>query len=125
MGLIRSKVTIKNPRRPELPAVEAEALADTGSVYLCIPVWMQAELHFEEARKEQVTFADRSRKNVPYVGPVELHFKDRVGFVGALVFGDQVLFGAIPMEDMDLVLVPKTQTIDVNPQSPDIPSCRM
>ncbi len=34
--------------------------------------------------------------------------------------GDQVLFGAIPMEDMDLVVVPGTRTIDVNPNSPNI-----
>jgi hypothetical protein len=34
--------------------------------------------------------------------------------------GDQVLLGAIPMEDMDLVLIPKTRTADVNPASPNI-----
>ena len=57
---------------------------------------------------------------VPYVGPVEIHFKNRVGFAGALVMGDQVLFGAIPMEDMDLVLIPKTRSLEVNPMSPNI-----
>jgi hypothetical protein len=35
---------------------------------------------------------------------------------------DQVLLGAIPMEDMDLVIVPKTRTLDVNPDSPNIAS---
>jgi len=30
--------------------------------------------------------------------------------------GDQVLLGAIPMEDMDLVIVPKTRTLDINPE---------
>jgi hypothetical protein len=34
--------------------------------------------------------------------------------------GDQVLVGAIAMEDMDLVIVPKTRTMDVNPKSSDI-----
>jgi len=67
-----------------------------------------------------VTLADGSKKLVPYVGPIELRFKHRVGFAGALVMGDQVLFGAIPMEDMDLVVVPRTRTIDVNPSSPNI-----
>ncbi len=28
------------------------------------------------------------------------------------------LAGAIPMEDMDLVIIPKTRTVDINPQSP-------
>ena len=34
--------------------------------------------------------------------------------------GDQVLVGAIPMEDMDLVVIPRTRTLDVNPNSPNI-----
>jgi len=36
--------------------------------------------------------------------------------------GDQVLIGAIPMEDMDLVVVPRTRTLEVNPRSPNIGS---
>ena len=40
-------------------------------------------------------------------------------WTGALVTGDQVLVGAIPMEDMDLVVVPRTRTLDVNPASPN------
>jgi hypothetical protein len=39
---------------------------------------------------------------------------------GALVMGDQVLFGAIPMEDMDLVVIPRSRSIDVNPASPNL-----
>ena len=34
--------------------------------------------------------------------------------------GDQSFLGAIPMEDMDLVVIPKTRTLDVNPASPNI-----
>jgi hypothetical protein len=41
------------------------------------------------------------------VGPIEIRVKNRVGFTGALVMGDQVLLGTIPMEDMDLVILPK------------------
>jgi hypothetical protein len=32
-----------------------------------------------------------------------------------------VLLGAIPMEDMDLVLRPQLQSVDVNPESPNLP----
>jgi hypothetical protein len=71
---------------------------------------------------KEVTLADGTRTLVPYVGPVELRFKNRVGFVGALVMADEVLVGAIPMEDMDLVVIPKTRTIDVNPDSPNVAS---
>jgi hypothetical protein len=57
---------------------------------------------------------------VPYVGPIEIRFKNRVGFVGALVMGDQVLLGAIPRKDLDLIIIPTTQTIDINPNSPNL-----
>jgi len=38
-----------------------------------------------------------------------------------MVLGDEVLLGAIPIEDMDLVLKPQLQSIAVNPASPNIP----
>jgi len=43
-------------------------------------------------------------------------------FQCALVLGDSVLLGAIPMEDMDLVIHPLDRKVSVNPESPDIPS---
>ena len=33
-----------------------------------------------------------------------------------------VLLGAIPLEDMDLVEIPKTREVDINPKSPNIAS---
>lgn len=120
MGLVNALISLKNPRRPELASVEMEALADTGAVHLCIPEHVRIQLELEEIDKKDVTLADGSEKLVPYVGPIEIRFKNRIGFAGALVMGDQVLLGAIPMEDMDLVVIPKTRTIDVNPFSPNI-----
>ena len=122
MGLVNGKVLLKNPRLPELAAVDVVALADSGAVHLCIPEHVQIQLKLEAIDNKEVTLADGSKKLVPYVGPIELRFKNRVGFAGALVMGDQVLLGAIPMEDMDLVIVPKTRTLDVNPDSPNIAS---
>jgi clan AA aspartic protease len=122
MGLTTAKLLLKNPRKPDLHPIEVDALADTGSVFLCIPAHVQLQLGLEEVEKKEATLADGSMRLVSYVGPVELHFKNRTGFVGALVLGDQVLLGAIPMEDMDLVVIPKTRTVDVNPQSPNFAS---
>jgi clan AA aspartic protease len=113
-------VLLKNPRRPDLQPVEVDALADSGAVHLCIPPHVQIQLELEEITRKEATLADGTRKLVPYVGPVELHFKNRVGFTGALVLGDEVLLGAIPMEDLDLVIIPRTRTLDVNPGSPNI-----
>ena len=124
MGLVNAPVTLKNPRQPDSVAVEVEALADSGSVHLCIPIpeHVRMQPHLAEHDQKEVVLADGSRKLVPYVGPVEMRFKNRVGFGGALAMGGQVLFGAIPMEDLALVVVPKTHTLDANPESPDIAS---
>lgn len=122
MGLITAKITLKNPREKKLKSVEGAALVDTGSVHLCIPEHVKIQLKLEEIDKKEATLADGSKKLIPYVGPVEIHYKDRIGFAGALVMGDQILLGAIPMEDMDLVAIPSERRLDINPASPNIAS---
>jgi len=120
MGLANAHVLLRNPRKPELAPVEVEPLADSGAVHLCIPPHIQIQLQLEEIDKKEVVLANGGRKLVPYVGPIGIRFKNRVGFVGGLVMGDQTLLGAIPMEGMDLVIIPKTRSVDVNPNSPNI-----
>jgi len=120
MGLVTAKLTLSNPREPALAPIEVEALADTGSVFLCIPEHVRLQLKLEPLEQREVKLADGSRATYPYVGPVMLRFKNRTGFVGALVLGDEVLLGAIPLEDMDLVVNPRDRSVDVNPQSPNI-----
>ena len=122
MGLVNGNVLLNNPRLPELAPVDVVALADSGAVHLCIPEHVQIQLKLEAIDNKEVTLADGSKKLVPYVGPIEIRFKNRVGFAGALVMGDQVLLGAIPMEDMDLIIIPKTRTLDLNPDSPNVAS---
>jgi len=120
MGLVMAKVVLENPKDPSLEAIEVETLVDSGAVHLCIPEHLQIQLKLGEIDKKEVTLADGSKKLVPYVGPVQVRFKNRVGFAGALVLGDQALLGAIPMEDLDLVVLPKEKVLDVNPNSPNI-----
>ncbi len=122
MGLVNAKIVLSNPREKKLKGLEEIALVDSGAVHLCIPEHVKIQLKLEEIDKKEVTLADGSRKLVPYVGPVEIRYKNRVGFAGALVMGDQVLLGAIPMEDMDLVIIPGKRILDVNPESPNIAS---
>ena len=120
MGLTNARIQLRNPRLPDLEAVEIDALADTGAIHMCIPLHIQMQLQLDEADAKEVTLADGSRKLVPYVGPIELRYRNRIGFTGALVMGDTALLGAIPMEDMDLVVVPKTREVIVNPLNPNI-----
>ena len=122
MGLTNAKIQLRNPKVPELVVVEIEALADTGVVHMCIPEHIQIQLQLEEQDAKEVTLADGSRKLVPYVGPIELLYENRIGFTGALVVGDEPLLGVIPMDDMDLVVVPGTRQVIVNPISPNIAS---
>jgi len=55
------------------------------------------------------------------MGPVEVRFANRRCFAGAMVIGDEVLLGSIPMEDMDLVLQPQLQQLSVDPENPNLP----
>jgi len=119
MGLVTSTILLRNARVPKL-ALQINALADTGTLHLCIPQRVCDRLRLEKLTDKEVTLADGSTKLVAYVGPIEIRFKNRAGYGGALVMGDQVLLGAIAMEDMDLVVIPKTRELDVNPRSPNI-----
>ena len=120
MGLIRGTFQLLNPLSQELAPLEVSALADMGAVHLCIPEHIALQLQLQELEKREVVLADGHRRTVPYMGPVEVRFRNRRCFTGAMVLGNEVLLGAIPMEDMDLVLQPQLQSIDVNPESPNI-----
>jgi len=121
MGIIRTDLTLRNPSKSSLATINVNALVDTGAVHLCIPEHLALQLNLTELEKREVTLANGHRIAVPYVGPVEIGFKNRRCFTGAMVMGDEPLLGSIPMEDMDLVVVPSRQTIDVNPENPNIP----
>ena len=121
MGLVRAAFELANPSRPNLLPVQAEALVDTGAVHLCLPEHLVIQLQLRELEQREVVLADGSRRAVAYVGPVEVRFANRRCFTGAMVLGDEVLVGAIPLEDMDLVVRPQLQTVSVNPESPNLP----
>ena len=73
---------------------------------------------------KEVTMADGKRTICPYVGPVQIRFENRSCFVGAVVLGEQVLMGTIPMEDMDLVALPLERRVAVNPLHPNFVAAR-
>lgn len=120
MGLIYADLSIANPRKPELKPMQVRALADTGALHLCIPKHIAIQLELEELYSREVTTADGSKHVCPYVGPIQLKFENRACFTGALILGDEVLLGAVPMEDMDVLLSPAKQAVIVNPESPNI-----
>ena len=121
MGLVYSTITLSNPVKPKLKPVDTKCLADSGSTYLVIPQHVATQLQLKTLETREATLADGSSHTVPYAGPVMVNFKNRNCFVGALIMGDEVLLGAVPMEDMDLVIIPKLLKLTVNPASPNIP----
>jgi clan AA aspartic protease len=122
MGLITTSLTLSNPREAELEPIIVNALVDTGALHLCVPEHIALQLKLDTLYEREVTVADGRRQVVPYVGPLEVKFGNRGCFTGALVLGDEVLLGAVPMEDMDLVIEPASRTVTANPASPNIPS---
>ena len=121
MGYVHAPIELSNPRQPELRPVEVSALADTGALMLCIPEHLVLQLQLEQESFREVTVADGRVMRVPYVGPVRVAYQGRSCFVGALVLGDAVLLGAVPMEDMDLIMHPARQRLEADPRSPNIP----
>ena len=112
-------ILLRNTCIPTL-ALQVDALADSATLHLCIPRHVYERLQLLTLGEREVILADGSAQLVPYVGPLEVRFKNRAGYVGALVMGDQFLLGAIAMEDMDLVVTPKTYELDINPRSPSV-----
>ncbi|MFO1431217.1 MAG: clan AA aspartic protease [Candidatus Competibacteraceae bacterium] len=119
MGLVYADIVLRNPGANLQMAVRA--MVDSGALLLCIPQHVAIQLQLEELEQREIMPADGSRQLVSYVGPVEVRFENRRCFVGALVLGDEVLLGAIPMEDMDVLIDPARQKLVVNPASPNIP----
>jgi hypothetical protein len=73
-------------------------------------------------RKGQLVPQNGGRSVVEYdvVGPVEIKFKNRRCDIDAMVLpGDnKPLLGAIPMEDMDVLVHPLRQEVIVKPEHP-------
>jgi clan AA aspartic protease len=122
MGLVYADIALENPRDTRLKPLEVKALVDTGAITLYIPEHVAVQLQLQEVEQREITTADGRRRAVPYVGPIWVKFGNRSCFTGALVLGDSVLLGVVPLEDMDLVVNARSQTVMVNPESPNIPS---
>ena len=120
MGIVAAKIRLSNARNIELKPVETNCVADTGATYLCITQEIAMQLKLEELQKRDVKLANGHIVEVSYVGPLKVEFEDRQCYVGAMVMGDTVLLGAIPMEDMDLIVHPKLLKLSVHPERPNV-----
>jgi len=124
MSFVRAEITIKNAgdvmavRRgyiteDQVRTLTVEALADTGAWTLVINEETCKKLGLALTGPEPGVLANGSSIICQITEGVEVHWKDRHTVCPALVVpgADEILFGALPMEGMDLIIHPKKEEI--------------
>ena len=121
MGLVYADVEIENCFNHR--SLTVSAVVDSGAVFLCVPEHIAVQLGFDatETETREVRMANGHVQAVPIIGPLRIRFAGRHCDCSALVLGDETLFGAVPMEMMDLVVHPATRQLSVHPESPYVP----
>jgi clan AA aspartic protease len=104
----------------EVKRMHVSMLVDTGSVYMCINETVQEQLQLQTVEKRKGQLANGTVVEYDVVGPIEVKFKNRRCVVDAMVLpGDnEMLLGAIPLEDMDVLIHPYRRELIVNPEHP-------
>jgi clan AA aspartic protease len=131
MGLVYTDIEIINGEdialakrhiigEEEIKRMHLNLLVDTGSYMLCINESIQEQLQFPIVEKRKAQLADSSVVDCDVVSMVEVKFKNRRTICNAMVLpGDsEPLLGAIPLEDMDVLIHPLRQELIVNPEHP-------
>ncbi|NCX96183.1 MAG: clan AA aspartic protease [Chitinophagia bacterium] len=105
----------------EVHRMNVNILVDTGSLMLAINENIKEILQLQVVETRNIQLADSSIHNYEVVVPVEVRFKNRRFIGNAIVLpGDsEPLLGAIPLEDMDVMIHPARQELIVNPEHPD------
>jgi clan AA aspartic protease len=124
MGLIHTEITIKNTRdvfkaeeglidEREIRQATIQAMVDTGASTLVINEELRQQLGLAVRAERQVTPANETKVKCLLTEPVEIRWKDRDTICKAYVIPEakEVLLGALPLEDMDLIIDPKRQEI--------------
>jgi clan AA aspartic protease len=133
MGLIHTDIELSNgvdlalSRLGKLPEddirkMKVQALVDSGALMLVINERIRDELGLLKVEERVAEYADGSTAVCDVVGPIEVCIPNRRCSVDALVLpGDcDVLLGAVPMEDMDLIIDPKSNTVRIDPNQPQM-----
>lgn len=134
MGKVMEKIKLTNSYdeqmvqsgywQPEqVRSIEIEALVDTGATMLILPADVVARLGLREQGRRNVVYADGRREEIPWIGGIRLTVLGREMIASALVVpaGTTALIGQIPLEELDLIVDPKSRALRVNPASPDAP----
>lgn len=104
----------------EIKRMSVNILVDTGSYMLAINESIQEQLQVPFFEKRTMQLADNRIREYDVVSPIELRFKNRRVVCSAVVLpGDaEPLLGAIPLEEMDVLIHPTRQELIINPDHP-------
>ena len=131
MGLVYADITLINGEdkilakrdiigKEEIKEITLKMLVDTRAYMMAINDTIQSQIELPFIEKRKVQLADSRVVEYDVVGPVEVRFANRFATCNAFVFpGDsEPLLGAIPMEEMDVLVHPQRQQLVVNPEHP-------
>ena len=138
MGLVYAEITLINGEdlilakkhiigEEEIKRMNINMLADSGAYMMAINETIQQQLQLPVIEKRKAQMANGSVEEYEVVGPIEVRFKNRRCVVDAMVLpGDnEPLLGAIPTEDMDILIHPLRQELIVNPEHPYFAQMKM
>ena len=111
----------------EIRRVHLNMLVDSGAYMMAINETIQSQLELPLIEKRKVQVADSRVVEYDVVGPVNVKFANRKATCSAFVLpGDsEPLLGAIPMEEMDVLIHPQRQQLIVNPEHPNYAVLKM
>lgn len=104
----------------EVKRMHVNMLVDTGAYNLCINESIQEQLQFPIVEKRKAETADGRIVELDVVDNVQVRFRNRATTCRAMVLpgNSEPLLGAIPLEDMDVLIHPQRQELIVNPEHP-------
>ena len=104
----------------EVKEMYVNMLVDTGSYNLCINEDIQSVLQFNIVEKRMAETDDGRIVECDIVDNVQVRFKNRATTCRAMILPGsfEPLLGAIPLEDMDVLVDTQRQELIVNPDHP-------
>ena len=105
----------------EVREITVKMVVDSGAYMMAINETIQEQLGLLFIEKRKSIMADGSVVEHDVVGPIIVKFANRTAVCNAVVLqGDnEALLGAIPMEEMDVIIHPRKQELMVNPEHPN------
>lgn len=122
MGKVIEKVKITNLLEPS-KSLTVEAVIDTDATMLVLPLNIVKELNLRKMRDVNVRYGNNKVEVKPVYSIVTVEIMGRAGEFSVLAEeeGSQPLIGQIVLEQLDLIVDPRTKTVTPNPKSPETP----